>query len=51
VMAKITPAGIALVGRLDGPVQDVHRRQLGHLGGKRLKMLAELLALCRSRTV
>jgi hypothetical protein len=50
-MATITPAGIALVNRLDGPVQDVHRRQLGHLGGKRLKMLAELLVLCRSQTV
>src|SRR5262249_53094824 len=49
VIAKITPIGLALLGRLDEPVQETHRRQLGHLGAKRLRELSELLAACRSR--
>ena len=44
VMVRMTQAGHDLVGRLDGPVQAVHREQLGHLGEKRLKQLSELLA-------
>src|SRR5262249_13562109 len=50
VVAKITPVGLALLGRLDGPVLEAHRRQLGHLGTKLLRQLSELLALCRSHT-
>ena len=50
VVARITPVGLALLNRLDEPVQQAHRRQLGHLGPKRLKQLSELLAICRSRT-
>jgi hypothetical protein len=37
------------VGRLDEPVQAIHREQLGHLGEKRLKELSELLSACRDR--
>ncbi|HLJ28753.1 MAG TPA: MarR family transcriptional regulator [Candidatus Angelobacter sp.] len=48
VMARITPEGLKLLARLDGPVLAAHRRQLGHLGGKRLAELAELLRLMRS---
>ncbi len=43
VMAKITAAGMKLLARLDGPVQEMHRRQLGHLGRERLSALACLL--------
>ncbi len=43
VMARITPQGLKLLGRLDEPVQETHRRQLGHLGRERLQRLAELL--------
>jgi DNA-binding MarR family transcriptional regulator len=48
VMARITPQGLKLLARLDEPVQDAHRRQLGHLGRKRLQALAELLKEARS---
>lgn len=47
VMAKIVPEGLKLLARLDEPVQAAHRRQLGHLGAKRLERLAELLRACR----
>ena len=49
VLVRITPAGLELLGRLDHPVQEAHRAQLGHLGEKRLKQLGELLAACRER--
>jgi DNA-binding MarR family transcriptional regulator len=49
VVVRMTPAGLDLVGRLDGPVQAVHREQLGRLGEKRLKNLSELLTACRDR--
>ena len=32
VMVRMTPAGLDLVGRLDEPVQAVHREQLGTFG-------------------
>jgi len=47
VMARITPAGLKLLARLDQPVQATHREQLGHLGMKRLRALTELLAMSR----
>ena len=49
VMARITPAGLELVGRLDEPIQAVHREQLGHLGEGRLRKLSELLSACLDR--
>jgi DNA-binding MarR family transcriptional regulator len=49
VMTRITAAGLRLLGRLDEPVQEAHRRQLGHLGRQRLRLLAELLRASRSR--
>ena len=49
VMVRITPAGLKLLARLDTPVQDGHRRQLGHLGREQLKTLTELLRMARSR--
>jgi DNA-binding MarR family transcriptional regulator len=49
VMARITPEGLKALGRLDEPVLAAHRRQLGHLGRERLKALAELLSVARSR--
>jgi DNA-binding MarR family transcriptional regulator len=51
VMVRITPAGLTLLARLDTPVQDGHRRQLGHLGRERLKTLTELLRMARSQVV
>ena len=49
VQTRIAPEGLALLARLDQPVLEAHRRQLGHLGRKRLQALAELLSACRSR--
>ena len=43
VMARITPPGLKLLGRLDEPVQETHRKQLGHLGRERLRTLTALL--------
>ncbi len=43
VMARITPQGLKLLARLDEPVQETHRKQLGHLGRERLQRLTELL--------
>ena len=48
VMVRITPEGLKLLARLDEPVQDGHRRQLGHLGPDRLLELTELLHAARA---
>jgi DNA-binding MarR family transcriptional regulator len=49
VMVRITPEGLRVVARLDGPVQTGHRQQLGHLGRERLRALTELLQAARSQ--
>ena len=48
VMARITSEGLKLVGRLDEPVEEGHRKQLGHLGRERLRALTELLQASRA---
>lgn len=48
VMARITADGLKLLARLDDPVQEGHRKQLGHLGRERLQALTELLHAARS---
>lgn len=48
VMAWITPEGLSLLERLDGPVQETHRKQLSHLGRERLQALTALLQVARS---
>jgi len=50
VMARITPDGLKLLGRLDEPVHEAHRQQLGHLGRERLRALTELLHAARGAT-
>jgi DNA-binding MarR family transcriptional regulator len=47
VMASITSDGLKLLGRLDRPVQEAHRAELGHLGRERLRALTELLRAAR----
>jgi DNA-binding MarR family transcriptional regulator len=47
VMARITPDGIQLLSRMDDPVRETHRTQLGHLGRDRLRALAGLLQVAR----
>jgi DNA-binding MarR family transcriptional regulator len=47
VLARITPQGLKMLDRLDRPMQEAHRKQLGHLGRERLKALCELLRVAR----
>jgi len=49
VRARITRRGLDLLARLDDVVIDLHRRQLGHLGARKLRTLIDLLAEARDR--
>jgi DNA-binding MarR family transcriptional regulator len=48
VLTRIASDGLELLARLEQPVQETHRRLLGHLGLERLRTLAQLLEICRS---
>ena len=48
VIGKITPEGLRLLARLDEPIQEIHHKQLGHLGRNRLCALTELLSDARA---
>lgn len=47
VLTRITAEGLKVLGKLDGPVQQAHREQLGHMGPARLRELTELLSAAR----
>ena len=49
VLTRILPEGLTLLARLDEPIQETFRKQLGHLGRDRLRTLAELLVACRTQ--
>lgn len=49
VNTRITRAGLALLDRLEEPIAAMHRRQLGHLGARKLRELIALLAEARGR--
>jgi DNA-binding MarR family transcriptional regulator len=49
VRARITEQGLALLARLDGPVEEALRRILGHLGAERLQTLIGLLEQARGK--
>jgi DNA-binding MarR family transcriptional regulator len=51
VMVRITPDGLNMLERLDGPVEESHRTQLSHLGVKGLNALARMLAEVRTKVV
>ena len=48
VIARITPGGLKRLKTLDKPVQEAHRKQLGHLGPERLRSLSQLLRAARA---
>lgn len=48
VLVGLTPAGMALLKRLDRPVRECHERQLGHLSREDLERLVALLAEARA---
>lgn len=50
VLARITPGGLDLLARLDEPICAIHRRQIGHLGERQLRLISRLLIACRTGT-
>jgi DNA-binding MarR family transcriptional regulator len=44
---RIAPKGLRILADLDGPIVEFHRRQLGHLGERRLRLLMGLLKTAR----
>jgi DNA-binding MarR family transcriptional regulator len=50
VIGRITPEGLKLLARLDEPIQEIHRKQLGHFGRDRMSALTELLSIARANT-
>src|ERR1700736_635978 len=49
VKTRITPEGLRVLGELDAPVQEFHRRQLHHLRPKELRTLSRLLERARTQ--
>ena len=49
VITKITDAGLELLAKIDEPLEDLHRQQLGHLGDGLIEQLNALLVLARSQ--
>lgn len=49
VRARITDDGLAVLGRLDAPVEETMIRLLGHLGEEKLLALCELLDEAREK--
>ena len=47
ILVRLTQAGLKLVGELDKPVVELHRRQLGHLTKAELADLSRLLVKAR----
>lgn len=46
VLVRIAPGGQELLARLDVPICQIHRGQLGHLGPGKLRQLESLLRAC-----
>ncbi len=49
VKTRITAEGLRLLAELDAPVQEMHRRQLGHIPANQLRQLAKLLDRAREQ--
>jgi len=49
VKTRITEEGLRLLAELDAPVNEMHRRQLGHIPAKGLRQLSKLLDRARER--
>src|SRR5262245_23809381 len=48
VLVRITPAGLALLEKIAGPLRECHRRQLGHLSAAELRNMIALLKAARA---
>jgi DNA-binding MarR family transcriptional regulator len=51
IRTRIAPGGLKLLRELDDPIRNLHRRQLGHLSEKRLRLLVRLLESVREQVV
>ena len=49
VLTRVSTEGLQLLADLDGPVTDIHRQQLGHLGREGMRSLQELLEKARAK--
>ena len=49
VTTRITRKGLDLVGKLDRPITELHRAQLGHVSKKTLRSLIDALAEVRAK--
>jgi len=49
VLSRITREGLTLLRRLDEPMRDLHRRQLRHLGEKRVRAITSEVRACHPR--
>jgi len=47
VKARITPAGLDILKKMDNPVREFHRKKFVHFSAAKLKQLAELLGECQ----
>ncbi len=47
ITVRITPSGLRILAKLDKPIEECHRRQLGRLGQRPLKRLIKLLNSAR----
>jgi DNA-binding MarR family transcriptional regulator len=47
ITVRIAPEGLRLLAELDEPIEEFHRRQLGHLGERRLQLMLGLLNTAR----
>lgn len=50
IKTRITPAGLDLLKRMDGEVEEFHRGLLGHLGQQRLQLLIGHLEAAREKS-
>ena len=47
ITARIAREGLRILAQLDGRIEEFHRRQLGHLGKRQLRLLLGLLSAAR----
>jgi DNA-binding MarR family transcriptional regulator len=49
VKTRITPKGLEILKKLDGPVREIHKQQFQHMNSGQLKNLLELLEALNAR--
>ena len=49
ITTRITDEGLLLLKQLDRSIEDMHKRQLSHLGERRLRSLIDLLEIAREK--